>query len=397
MTAPAISVEQLWKQFRLYYDKNQYLKTAILQGRRAKYEEFWALKDVSFEVPEGSTFGIIGSNGSGKSTMLKCLTGILTPDKGNLRVNGKIAALLELGAGFHPDLSGRENIYLNGAILGMTSKEIHRKLDEIVEFAGLSQFIDTPVKNYSSGMTVRLGFAIAINVEPEILIIDEVLAVGDTAFQQKCLEKIEDFRSDGRTIVIVSHGLGQVAQICDSVAWIEKGELKEVGDAQSVVSNYNALSHEALPTLPNEIGQRWGSGEVSISAVELSGKSGSVQNQFHNGDSVSIVIKYVSQISLDNASVSVRLNHLHGTDIWGTSTESKSVLVPIRIGDGQIRLTIDHLPLLEGTYDLSVVIADHSAIHEYDHWEKRIRIDVIQNGTFDTGIVDIKSQWQIDA
>jgi ABC-type polysaccharide/polyol phosphate transport system ATPase subunit len=397
MTAPAISVEQLWKQFRLYYDKNQYLKTAILQGRRAKYEEFWALKDISFEVPEGSTFGIIGSNGSGKSTMLKCLTGILTPDKGNLRVNGKIAAMLELGAGFHPDLSGRENIYLNGAILGMTSKEIHRKLDEIVEFAGLSQFIDTPVKNYSSGMTVRLGFAIAINVEPEILIIDEVLAVGDTAFQQKCLEKIEDFRSDGRTIVIVSHGLGQVAQICDSVAWIEKGELKEVGDAQSVVSNYNALSHEALPTLPNEIGQRWGSGEVSISAVELSGKSGSVQNQFHNGDSVSIAIKYVSQISLDNASVSVRLNHLHGTVLWGTSTESKSVPVPIRIGDGQIRLTIDHLPLLDGTYDLSVVIADHSAIHEYDHWEKRIRIDVIQNGTFDTGIVDIKSHWQIDA
>ena len=397
MTAPAISVEQLWKQFRLYHDKNQYLKTAILQGGRSRYEEFWALKDVSFEVEQGSTFGIIGSNGSGKSTMLKCLTGILKPDKGNIQINGKIAALLELGAGFHPDLSGRENIFLNGAILGMTSKEILRKLDEIVEFAGLKQFIDTPVKNYSSGMTVRLGFAIAINVEPEILIIDEVLAVGDAAFQQKCLEKIEDFRSDGRTIIIVSHGLGQVAQICDSVAWIEKGELKELGDAQSVVGKYNALSHDALPTVPNEIGQRWGSGEVTISAVELTGGNGSVQNQFQNGDSLSVVIKYLSQIEIDNASVSVRINHLHGADIWGTSTESKAFSVPVRIGNGQIRLNIDQLPLLDGTYDLSVVFADHSAIHEYDHWEKRIRIDVVQNGTFDTGIVDIKSQWQLDA
>jgi ABC-type polysaccharide/polyol phosphate transport system ATPase subunit len=396
MTAPAISVDQLWKQFRLYHDKNQYLKTAILRGGRSRYEEFWALKDVSFEVPQGSTFGIIGSNGSGKSTMLKCLTGILSPDKGKVHINGKIAALLELGAGFHPDLSGRENIFLNGAILGMTSKEILRKLDEIVDFAGLEQFIDTPVKNYSSGMTVRLGFAIAINVDPEILIIDEVLAVGDIAFQQKCLEKIEDFRSDGRTIIFVSHGLGQVAQICDSVAWIEKGVLKELGDAQTVVSNYNALSHEAFPTLPNEIGQRWGSGEVSISAVELTGNNGAAQHQFHTGDPISIIVKYVSHISLDNASVSVRINHLHGTDIWRTSTESKSFVLPIREGDSQIRLNIDQLPLLDGTYDLSIVIADHSAIHEYDHWEKRIRFDVIQNDTFDTGLVDIKSTWEVD-
>ena len=193
MTSTAVSVEGLWKQFRLYYDKNQYLKTAILQGSRSRYEEFWALQDISFEVKQGSTFGIIGSNGSGKSTLLKCLTGILSPDRGQIHVNGRIAALLELGAGFHPEMSGRENIFLNGAILGMTSKEIQRKLDEIIDFAGLEHFIDTPVKNYSSGMTVRLGFAVAINVDPEILIIDEVLAVGDVAFQQKCLEKIEDF------------------------------------------------------------------------------------------------------------------------------------------------------------------------------------------------------------
>ena len=237
MSSPAVSVEDVWKYFRLYHDKNQYLKTTVLQGRRARYEEFWALKGVSFNIPHGSTFGIIGSNGSGKSTLLKCLAGILTPDKGKITSDGRVIALLELGAGFHPDLSGRENIYLNGAILGMTNAEITRRLDDIVEFSGLGQFIDTPVKNYSSGMTVRLGFAIATSVDPEILIIDEVLAVGDASFQQRCFERIESFRQDGRTIILVSHGLAHVTQLCDQVAWIEKGELKAVGPSLEVVSD----------------------------------------------------------------------------------------------------------------------------------------------------------------
>ncbi|MFN5115504.1 MAG: ABC transporter ATP-binding protein, partial [Acidimicrobiaceae bacterium] len=199
MTKPAISVDNISKKFRLYHEKNQFLKSAVLRGKRASFDEFWALEEVSFEVPQGSTFGIIGSNGSGKSTLLKCLAGILSPDIGSISVNGRVAALLELGAGFHPEMTGRENIFLNGAILGMTQKELLRKLDAIIGFAGLEEFIDTPVKNYSSGMTVRLGFAIAINVDPEILIIDEVLAVGDSSFQQKCHEKIEDFKHEGRT------------------------------------------------------------------------------------------------------------------------------------------------------------------------------------------------------
>jgi len=395
MTAQAISVESLWKQFRLYHDKNQYLKTAILQRGRSRYEEFWALKDVSFEVPQGSTFGIIGSNGSGKSTMLKCLTGILTPDRGQVKIDGRIAALLELGAGFHPDLSGRENIFLNGAILGMTSKEILRKMDEIIDFAGLEHFIDTPVKNYSSGMAVRLGFAVAINVDPEILIIDEVLAVGDTAFQQKCMEKIEEFRSDGRTIIFVSHGLGQVAQICDSVAWIEKGILKEVGDAQTVVANYNALSHEAIPNSPHEIGQRWGSGEILISSVDLLNQSEENQRQFNTGDKLKVAVNISSQIELSHASCSLRITHLHGTEVWGTSAEQKSITVPVKIGDGKIIVTLSSLPLLAGTYDLSVAITDHSAIHEYDHWEKKVRFEVLQKGVFDSGLVSIDSTWEV--
>ena len=179
MTSAAIEVSEVWKSFRLYQEKNQFIKAALLRGRRAQYEEFWAIRDVSFEVPFGSTFGIIGSNGSGKSTMLKCLAKILYPNKGSVSVNGRLAALLELGAGFHYELSGRENIFLNGAILGMSRKDLANRYEEIVEFAGLERFIGTPVKNYSSGMIVRLGFAIAVNVEPEILLIDEVLSVGD--------------------------------------------------------------------------------------------------------------------------------------------------------------------------------------------------------------------------
>ena len=238
MIKNALVAEGLSKKFRLYHEKNQYLKAAITQGRRSRYEDFWALKDVSFEVPVGQAFGIIGSNGSGKSTLLKCLTGILRPDAGILRTSGKIAALLELGAGFHPDLSGRENISLNGAILGMTRSEVTNRFDEIVSFAGLERFIDIPVKNYSSGMVVRLGFAVAINVEPEILIVDEVLAVGDQEFQQRCFQKIEQFRDDGRTVIFVSHGLEQVSQFCSAALWLNNGEVQSIGPAQRVVAEY---------------------------------------------------------------------------------------------------------------------------------------------------------------
>ena len=214
MTNSAISVNSLSKNFLLYHERNRYIKAALLRGRRAKYEEFWALSDVSFEVAHGATLGIIGSNGSGKTTMLKCLTGIYTPDKGRIRIDGKVAALLELGAGFHPELTGSENIYLNGAIIGMSKRDVQSKFSSIVEFAGLERFIDTPVKNFSSGMVVRLGFSIAAHVEPKILLIDEILSVGDQDFQRKSSPKIEEFRREGRTIVVVSHSLGLVQQLC---------------------------------------------------------------------------------------------------------------------------------------------------------------------------------------
>lgn len=240
MSDIAISIDDVSKRFRLYHERNQSLKSAIMRGRVSVHEDFWALRDVSFDVPTGSTFGLIGSNGSGKSTLLKCLARIYYPDKGSISARGKVAALLEVGSGFHPELSGRENIYLNGSILGMSRKEVARKFDEIVDFSGVEQFIDQPVKNYSSGMYVRLGFSVAINVDPDILIVDEVLAVGDAEFQEKCRQKFLDFKQAGKTVVLVSHAMGQVQDMCDHAAWLNKGELVAVGEAEPTINAYLA-------------------------------------------------------------------------------------------------------------------------------------------------------------
>jgi lipopolysaccharide transport system ATP-binding protein len=234
----AVSVDQVSKSFRLYHERNQTIKAAIMRGRTSVHEDFWALKDVSFDVPAGSTFGLIGSNGSGKSTLLKCLANIYYPNKGSITHFGRLAAMLEVGSGFHSELSGRENVFLNGSILGMSKKEITRKFDEIVDFSGVEQFIDQPVKNYSSGMYVRLGFAIAINVDPEILVVDEVLAVGDAEFQAKCFGKFRDFKSEGKTVILVSHSMDVVQQMCDHAAWLKNGELLAVGKASPTIKAY---------------------------------------------------------------------------------------------------------------------------------------------------------------
>jgi ABC-2 type transport system ATP-binding protein len=389
----AITVDGVWKSFRLYQEKNQYLKSALIRGRRSRYEEFWALKDVSLGIEIGSTFGIIGSNGSGKSTLLKCLAGILTPDRGTLRVNGRISALLELGAGFHPDLTGRENVYLNGAILGMTNREIDKNFDNIVEFAGLGQFLDTPVKNYSSGMVVRLGFAIATNVEPEILIIDEVLAVGDESFQQRCFEKIESFRQEGRTIILVSHGLSQITQLCTTALWLEKGEVRMIGPAYEVVNDYTGDSHDAVEKVHGEIGDRWGSGEVEIEDVVFLDENGNSTRKLETGKPASIRIDYIAHTPIENLVCGIRITHLHGMNIWGTNTKRRGVVIPRAYGRSSITLEIKNMSLMEGIYDLTVAISDLAEVHAYDHWEKKIRFDVRQLNSFDEGIALLDAEW----
>ena len=243
MSDIAVSVDHVTKNFRMYRERNQSLKSAIMRGRTSVHDNFLALDDVSFDVPAGSTFGLIGSNGSGKSTLLKCLANIYYPNKGSITHFGKIAAMLEVGSGFHAELSGRENIFLNGSILGMSKKEVTRKFDEIVDFSGVEQFIDQPVKNYSSGMYVRLGFAIAINVDPDILVVDEVLAVGDAEFQEKCFRKFGDFRAAGKTVILVSHSMETVQNMCDHAAWLSHGELQKVGPAESTIAAYISSLH----------------------------------------------------------------------------------------------------------------------------------------------------------
>lgn len=245
MTEVAVRVENLDKKFRLYKERNQTIKSAIMRGRTSVHEDFWALRDVTFEVPVGSTFGLIGSNGSGKSTLLKCLAKIYSPDGGSITAYGKLAALLEVGSGFHHELSGRENIYLNGSILGMSRKQIDHRFDEIVDFSGVEQFIDQPVKNYSSGMYVRLGFSVAINVAPDILVIDEVLAVGDAEFQEKCKRKFADFRREGKTVILVTHDMSAVASMCDQVAWLDRGKVVSTGEAAATIAAYyESLKHD---------------------------------------------------------------------------------------------------------------------------------------------------------
>ncbi|WIB44111.1 ABC transporter ATP-binding protein [Curtobacterium sp. MCLR17_058] len=235
-----MTVEHVSKRFRMYHERNDSLKSMVMRGKKSVHEDFWALKDVSFEVPHGTTFGLIGKNGSGKSTLLKCLAKILWPEEGAITARGKQASLLEVGSGFHPELSGRENVFLNGSILGMSRKEVARKFDEIVSFSGVGHFIDQPVKNYSSGMYVRLGFSVAVAVTPDILVVDEVLAVGDATFQKRCREKFKEMKQDGRTVILVSHSMSTVKDMCDEVAWLNQGELKMIGKTDEIAKAYNA-------------------------------------------------------------------------------------------------------------------------------------------------------------
>lgn len=236
----AVHVDDVSKRFRLYHERNQTLKSAILRGKTSRHEDFWALENVSFEVQAGTTHGLIGPNGSGKSTLLKCLAKIYWPTKGHIEYRGRMASLLEVGSGFHLELSGRENIYLNGSILGMSKKEIDSKFDEIVDFSGVERFLDQPVKNYSSGMYVRLGFSIAIHVDPDILVVDEVLSVGDEDFQRKSFQKFLEFKKQGKTIILVTHAMPVIEEICDQVSWLSSGRLVSTGDAREVVKSYQA-------------------------------------------------------------------------------------------------------------------------------------------------------------
>ncbi len=392
----AIEVDSLSKNFRLYHERNRYIKAAFLRGRRARYEEFIALNDVSFDVPHGATLGIIGSNGSGKTTMLKCLTGIYTPEHGSIKIDGKVAALLELGAGFHPELTGSENIFLNGAILGMTKKDVELKFEEIVEFAGLEKFINTPVKNFSSGMVVRLGFSIAAHVEPKILLIDEILSVGDQDFQRKSTEKIEEFRREGRTIVVVSHSLGLVQQLCKEVIWLDRGKIRQAGLAADVISAYTGGSYAEHVERDDESRERWGTGDARINSIELLSSDNIKIQHFDSDSAVKIRFQINAHVRLESPILRVRMTKLNGDVIWATSTQRVSNSIRILDGPATATLDIPKLGLLEGTYYLSASISNSMSTTELDHCQNWLRFNVHKTNMFDEGVVSVESSWSLE-
>lgn len=393
MAESAITVDGVWKKFRLYDERNQSLKAAFMRGRRARYKEFDALKGVSFDIEPGTTFGLIGENGSGKSTLLKCMARILRPDAGAITTHGKISALLELGAGFHPELSGRENVYLNGAILGMSKRELDGRFDEIVDFAGLEEFIDSPVKNYSSGMYVRLGFSVAINVDPDILLVDEVLAVGDEAFQRKCSEKFAELKQGGRTIVVVSHALGTMRSLCDRLALLEHGNLVTVGPSGDVIDHY--LDDVHLDRSPDgEHGTRWGSGEGHIVAVELLDAGGTPVTRVRTGDSVTFRLHYEMLEPLAKPVFAFDVHTIAGIHVSGTNTRDAGLVADRVEGSGVIDLRIDRLLLVPGTYDASTVLLDWTCTHTYDERHRTFRFDVERGSPEDTaGVTSLGGNW----
>jgi ABC-2 type transport system ATP-binding protein len=393
----AVVVDGVSKRFRMYGERTRSLKQAVLQRRRATFDEFWALKDVSFEIPHGSTFGLIGENGSGKSTLLKCVAKILRPDTGSITTQGRLAALLELGSGFHPELSGRENVYLNGSILGLSKREIDKRLDEIVDFAGVEAFIDQPVKNYSSGMYVRLGFSVAINVDPDVLLVDEVLAVGDAAFQQKCMEKFADYRRAGRTVVVVSHAMGQLRNFCDHVAWLEHGTLQAVGPAGTVVDDYVDETHAERDVTDPTAGAdaRWGSGEIRVDRVEMLDPSGVDTRTVRTGEQVIVRLHYQAADRVERPVFGLGITTLEGHDVTGPNSRDTDEVPDQLEGEGHVDFRVDRLALLPGTYELTVAVYDYTCQHPFDHRHRLVRFDVVPGTPREgVGVVTLGGSWR---
>jgi lipopolysaccharide transport system ATP-binding protein len=359
-------------------------------------EEFWALRDISFTVEQGGTVGIIGPNGAGKSTVLKLISRIIDPTSGRIEVNGRVGALLELGAGFHPDLTGRENIYLNGSILGLSRAQIQRKLDTIIDFAELERFIDVPVKHYSSGMYVRLGFSVAVNTDPDMLLVDEVLSVGDAAFQRKCLDRINHLRRQGVTILFVSHSAETVRAICPRVIWLDNGQLMADGPAEAVVTRYLAHSWVAhAASLGPEPGEdrRWGSGEVHIVGVRLLDGNDREKQLFHVGEPLTVEMRYHAARRVERPVFGLAIHRDDGTHITGPNTQFAGHEIPHIEGDGTIRYTVSSLPLLEGAYYISVSAHNWEDTQGFDYHDRLYSFRVLPSEGERYGIVTLDGEW----
>jgi lipopolysaccharide transport system ATP-binding protein len=344
----AVIFDNVSKRFILRQERPRSFQEAVINifRRNGSGEEFWALRDVSFAVEKGEMVGIIGPNSAGKSTVLKLISRIIEPTSGRVEVNGRVSALLELGAGFHPDLTGRENVYLNGSILGLSRKEIRRKFDSIVSFAEMERFIDVPVKHYSSGMYVRLGFSVAIHIDPEILLIDEVLAVGDAAFQRKCLERIDKLRQEGITILLVSHNLDVVRSLCKKAIWLDKGKIMAEGNPEAVVRQYMWHSYESSKPIRKVKDARWGTGVVKIEQVRILNDLGIKPAVFATGEPMTVEIHYRASRRVEYPVFGLAIHRSDGVHITGPNTQFAGYEILWIEGRGTVSFHIPRLPLL---------------------------------------------------
>ena len=412
----ALALEEVSKSYRLWGRRSQFatLKSALLKrdlkpGPEASVP---ALIDVSFTVDKGEAFGVIGRNGSGKSTLLKIISGILKPTSGKVAVNGRIAALIELGAGFHPEITGRENIYINGIMLGLTRRDIDARFDKIVEFSGIGEFLDQPVKTYSSGMYVRLGFAVAVHVDPDILLIDEVLAVGDEEFSARCIAKIQEMKYRGVTLIFVTHQLDQVRNLCDRALWLDHGRLEAIGDPMRVVDHYlqevsgaagsqpaDAVRQaESLPLhqaeKPKEEEERWGSGEILLKHVALTDQRGSELVAIGAGTPVTIDIDVDTRAPQDDFVFGIGIYHADGSCVYGTNTDVEGYASERIEGTARVRFVVPSLDLVAGTYRVDAAVHTRNG-RAFDYRRNVLRF-VVGSRVHDVGVYRPKHEWRFE-
>ncbi len=407
----SIEVKYVKKKFKVYLDKGRSLKEKVLFQNRNRYETRYVLNGVNFEVKKGEAIGLIGQNGCGKSTTLKLLTKIMYPDEGTIEINGRVSSLIELGAGFHPDMSGRENIYTNASIFGLTRKEIDERMKDIVDFSELGKYLDNPVRTYSSGMYMRLAFSVAINVDADVLLIDEILAVGDVNFQAKCFNKLREIKAKGTTIVIVSHSLGQIEQICDKTIWIDNGIVREIGKPREVHPVYmefmgekNHLLPETLPDnnssddplkssdIPDK--KRWGNKDVEIINYQLCNHAGVEKDVYRTGEEMVIKLNYLKHREVSQPVIGIGIFRNDGVHCYGTNTMVDGNEKVKLNNSGIIEFVINKNNLLEGEYSLDIAIhSEDGFAYDFIKEAKSFRVYSVLS---DIGITRLDHEWIIN-
>ncbi|KUG16344.1 abc transporter [hydrocarbon metagenome] len=389
-----IEVEHLWKSFQIPHERRTTLFENIVGMIRPNhYETYTVLKDISFEVDEGECIGIIGDNGSGKSTLLKIIANILRPTKGNVRITGKMTPFLELGVGFQSDLTVQENVGVYAAIMGISKREIKNSIDEVIDFAGLTNFRDTKLKNLSSGMQVRLAFSTAIQTDPDVLLVDEVLAVGDKEFQQKCFETFSKYKREGVTILLVSHDLGAVRRFCDKTLLLRNGEKEIFSDTNSVIDEYIYRPDEARDPPTGKSDTRWGNKDIEITDVKFIDKNKKYNDNFISSDPLTVRIFYESHEKI-NSPVFGIIFYYQDTYCYGTTTEFKGCDTGLVYGRGYVDFIVEKLPLIAGEFEVTVAVASSDYKTQYD-WHNRLYSFNVHNQMRDLGIFSVDGSWMV--